>query len=126
MNARVITDLHEEIAKVLIKRLRKNPQSAMMSYGELCKLVGNKTDPRTVAGYIGDLSVWCYEIGAPMISALIYNKESNCPGKGFFTLYSDLYERSVKKGEEELVFVEEVKKVFTYKKWERLEKYLGL
>ena len=126
MNGRVITDLHEEIAKELIKRLRKNPQSAMMSYGELCKLVGNKTDPRTVAGYIGDLSVWCYEIGAPMISALIYNKESNFPGKGFFTLYSDLYGRGIKKGDEEKIFVNEVKKVFCYKRWDRLEHYLGL
>lgn len=126
MNGREITDLHEEIAKVLIKRLRKSPHSAMMSYGELCKLVGNKTDPRTVAGYIGDLSVWCHEIGAPMISVLIYNKGSNIPGKGFFGLYSDLYGRGVKRGEEEKVFIDEVKKVFHYKRWDRLEHYLGL
>lgn len=126
MNTRVITDLHEEIAKELIKKLRRDPQSAMMSYGELCKLVGNKTDPRTVAGYIGDLSVWCYEIGAPMISVLIYNKGTNFPGKGFFNLYSDLYGKQIKKGEEENVFVDEVNKVFCYKQWERLEHYLGL
>jgi len=126
MNTRVITDLHEEIAKELIKKLRRDPQSAMMSYGELCKLVGNKTDPRSVAGFIGDLSVWCYEIGAPMISVLIYNKGSNIPGKGFFTLYSDLYGKRVKKGEEEIIFVDEVNKVFCYKQWERLENYLGL
>lgn len=126
MKAVYITDLHEEIAKELIKRLRRSPQSAMMSYGELCKLVGNKIDPRNIANYIGDLSVWCHKIGAPMISSLIYNQASNMPGKGFFRLYSDLYDRNVKKEDEERVFVDEVNKVLHYRKWDRLEKYLGL
>lgn len=126
MMAANITDLHEEIAKELIKRLRKNPQSAMMSYGELCKLIGNKIDPRNISYYIGDLSVWCYEIGAPMISALIYNQGSNMPGKGFFRLYSDLYGRNVKTEDEEIVFVNEVNKVLRYRKWDKLEHYLGL
>ncbi len=126
MRARYITDLHEEIAKELIGRLKRNPQSAMMSYGDLCRLVDNKTDPRNVAGYIGDLSVWCWEIGAPMISALIYNRESGIPGKGFFELYSDLYEKGVKKDDEDMIFVSEVKKVLEYKQWDKLEKYLGL
>ena len=97
-----------------------------MSYGELCKLVGNKIDPRNIANYIGDLFVWCHKIGAPMISALIYNQGSNMPGKGFFRLYSDLYDRNVKKEDEEKVFVDEVNKVLHYRKWDRLEKYLGL
>ena len=126
MKAEQITDLHEEIAKILIKRLRKKTQCAMMSYGELCRLVNNKIDPRNVAGYIGDLSVWCCDIGAPMISSIIYNQSTNMPGKGFFRLYSDLYNRKIKKEDEEKVFVDEVKKVLCYRKWDRLEKYLGL
>lgn len=126
MNARNITDLHEEIAKELIGRLRRNPQSAMMSYGELCNLLENKIDPRNIAGYLGDLSIWCWEIGAPMISALVYNQGSNIPGKGFFRLYSDLYEHEVKKDEEAKVFITEVNKVLEYKYWNRLEEYLGL
>lgn len=50
-----------------------------MTYKELCELVENKIDPRNVATYIGDLSIWCSDIDAPMISALIYNQRRNIP-----------------------------------------------
>ena len=126
MNARSITDLHEEIAKVLVNRLKRNPQSAIMTYKKLCELVENKIDPRNVATYIGDLSIWCSDIDAPMISALIYNQRRNIPGKGFFRLFSDLYGGNVKKEEEELVFINELNKVLQYQTWEKLEEYLGL
>lgn len=126
MNARSITDLHEEIAKVLINRLKRNPQSAILTYKELCELVENKIDPRNVATYIGDLSIWCSDIDAPMISALIYNQRRNIPGKGFFRLFSDVYGRNVKKEEEELVFINELNKVLQYQTWDKLEEYLGL
>lgn len=125
-----ITDIHEEIVKVLLRLLRnkgkKVKSAGVITYGDLCARIEHKASPRTVAGYLGDISCWCHEIGAPMLSVMVINKEKNHPGKGFFTLYGDLYEMNVKKGHEDMVFISELNKVHRYKEWERLEAYLGI
>ena len=68
----------------------------LITYNDLCKEIDNQTDPRNVASYLGDISCWCAEIGAPMLSAVVINNKSNRPGKGFLpfsrgtaTVFSD-------------------------------------
>ena len=126
MYAQCITNIHEDIIKVLISRLEHNPERAIFTYDDLCREIGNQVHCRSVASYLGDISCWCDEIGAPMLSALVINKNSNRPGKGFFRLYSYLYGIPVKSSDEDLVFVSELQKVMQYPNWGDLKFYLGI
>ena len=126
MNAQMITNIHEDIVKVLVERLEKIPDRAFLTYDELCRKIGNQVGCRNVASYLGDISCWCEEIGAPMLSALVINGNSNRPGKGFFKLYAELHGLSMKQLDEESVFVSEAHKVIGYRRWNKLKFYLGI
>lgn len=56
-----------------------------------------------------------------MLSAVVINNKSNRPGKGFFRLYSEIYEENVKAADEERVFIEEYKKIIKYDHWDDLK-----
>ncbi len=126
MSGQMITNIHEEIVKVLIERLKKKQDKAFITYDELCKKIGNQVHCRSIAPYLGDISCWCHDIGAPMLSILVINSSSNRPGKGFYKLYADLYGKNFRNLDEELVFVSEYQKVAGYKKWNNLKFYLGI
>ena len=49
MNIQGITNIHEDIVKVLVDRLEKNPQRAFISYEDLCNKIGNQVHYRSVA-----------------------------------------------------------------------------
>lgn len=126
MNARKITNIHEDIVKVLVDRLEKRPEQAFLTYDELCRKIGNQVHCRSVASYLGDISCWCLNIGAPMLSTLVINHNTNRPGKGFFKLYAELYGLPVRTLDEEQVFISEFHKVANYKNWDELKFYLGI
>ena len=126
MNGQMITNIHEDIVKVLLERLQKNPGKAILTYDELCKKIGNQVNCRNIASYLGDISCWCDEIGAPMLSVLVYNRNNNRPGKGFYKLYAQLYGTTLKNVDEELAFVSELQKVIKYRNWKDLKFYLGI
>ena len=126
MNAQMISNIHEDIVKVLVERLEKRPDRAFLTYDELCKKIGNQVGCRNVASYLGDISCWCAEIGAPMLSTLVINGHTNRPGKGFFKLYAELHGVSVRQIDEDYVFVSEAQKVVKYRKWNKLKFYLGI
>ena len=126
MNAQMITNIHEDIVKVLVERLEKIPDRAFLTYDELCRKIGNQVGCRNVASYLGEISCWCEEIGAPMLTALVINGNSNRPGKGFFKLYAELHGLPMKQLDEESVFVSEANNVIRYRKWNKLKFYLGI
>lgn len=116
--------VHTAIAEVLFKLLRDNSKQAMITYGELSDQIDNLVSPRNTASYLGDLSVWAHEAGAPMISALVINQKDLMPGKGFFKLYAELTGKKVKNENE--VFKTELIKVREYDKWEKFALSLGI
>lgn len=126
MKAQRITDVHEDIVKVLLAGLRRNSKQAIITYTDLCNRIGNQVNCRNVASYLGDISCWCDEIGAPMLSVLVINKHDNRPGQGFFKLYAELHDMSMKSLDEELIFVSEFQKVSRYRDWKKLEAHLGI
>ena len=73
-----------------------------------------------------DISYWCTEIGAPILSILVINQRNNRPGKGFYKLYSELYGIPIRSLDKEAVFISEYKKVSKYKNWDDLKFYLGI
>ena len=126
MNAQTITNIHEDIVKVLVNRLQDRPNQAILSYDELCKNIESQVGCRNIAAYLGDISYWCNEIGAPLLSVMVINKTRNRPGKGFFKLYADINDMSVRSIDEELIFITELRKVMEYRNWEKLKYYLGI
>lgn len=44
LDAREITDIHEELAKILLKRIRKYKGEAVITYGQLSREIDNKVD----------------------------------------------------------------------------------
>lgn len=126
MKKNEITNVHEEIVKVLVSILSGEGSNKVISYSDLCNRLHNEVSYRGIAKYLGDISCWSKEIGAPMISVMVVNKESFRPGNGFFELYSELYGIPKKAIDKERIFVEELNKVLRYKKWNNLKFYLGI
>lgn len=126
MNIQGITNIHEDIVKVLVDRLEKNPQRAFISYEDLCNKIGNQVHYRSVAYYLGDISCWCDEIGAPMLSVLVINQNRNRPGKGFFKLYAYLHGLPMKAVDEETVFISEFNELVNYPHWDEVKFRLGI
>lgn len=126
MNAQMITNIHEDIVKVLVERVEKRPDQAFLTYDDLCKRIGNQVHCRNIASYLGDISCWCAEIGAPMLSTLVINSNSNRPGKGFFKLYAELHSVPLRNVDEELAFVTEYNEVASFNHWDDLKFYLGI
>ena len=122
-----ITNIHEDVAKTLVDRIKKHGENARIYYSDLCSLIDNVVGCRQIASYIGDISCWCYEIDAPMLSALVINKDENMPGKGFFTLYAELNDIARVEDEDKLkIWIDEYRKVINYREWDNLLSYLGI
>ena len=122
-----ITNIHEDVAKILVDRIKKHGENARIYYSDLCSLIDNVVGCRQIASYIGDISCWCYEIDAPMLSALVINKDENMPGKGFFTLYAELNDIARVEDEDKLkIWIDEYRKVINYREWDNLLSYLGI
>lgn len=116
--------VHIAIAEVLFTMLRDDPQNALITYGDLADQIGNVITARNTAGYLGDLSSWAHEEGAPLLSALVVNSKEYMPGNGFFDLYRELTEEKVV--DKDYVFRRELKKVREYKKWDEFSNNLGI
>lgn len=119
-----IKDIHVDILEVLLNVLMEQKEKALITYGDLCERIGSTISPRNIAGYLGDLSVWAREMGAPMISALVVNQKEFMPGSGFFGLYEEEYGKKVV--DKERIFREELQKVRTYKDWDDFGRQFGL
>ena len=119
-----IEDIHVDILEVLLNVLLEEKEKALITYGDLCERIGNTIGPRNIAGYLGDLSVWAREMGAPMISVLVVNQKEFMPGNGFFDLYEEEYGKKVV--DKEAIFREELQKVRTYKDWDDFGRQFGL
>lgn len=124
MNTIYITDIHVAIVTELLKELNKDRFNACITYDDLSCRLNRRVGPRQLAGFLGDISTWCKQIDAPMLSVLVINKHENKPGHGFFLLYSDLYGRKGKKEDEDLIFIQELKKVQQYNHWDDLKDLL--
>lgn len=117
-----MNDIHVAIAEVLFSLLRENSKNALITYGDLCERIDNMVTPRNSASYLGDLSVWCSEYGAPLISVLVVNSRAYIPGSGFFDLYEEEY--GIKVIDKETAFRDELEKVRLYEDWDGFAEYL--
>ncbi|MCH8556015.1 MAG: hypothetical protein LAT76_12715 [Schleiferiaceae bacterium] len=105
---------------VLKKAARKQE---IMSYkdlvvkGNLPYDLGNMAHRQELGHDLGEISAHCHYQGAPLISALVIDKQKNQPGLGFFRLAEKLgkYNGSTNKNKQEEYWIKELKEVFSYK-----------
>lgn len=121
-----LDSIHLALAEQLLLSIKREGKKALITYGELCKKSGDVVTPRNSAGYIGDLSIICYENDMPLISVMVVNGEKYEPGPGFFKLYSDLTSTVVNEDNRRKVFKEELQKVREYNHWGEFAKILGI
>ena len=106
------------VAQKLITYVIENPENPCITYKELSQLCENKIHHRNLDEPLGEISNLCSENGLPLISSVVYNKNENRPGSGFFKYFFP--QLSEKDWDKE--FVKCVKQVKACKKWKEFIK----
>lgn len=119
-----ITNIHRDLAKVLLMCINNDKEQALITYKDMCNRANNIINPRTSSGYLGDLSLLCYENNMPLISVMVVNSDTYMPGSGFFRLYKDLTGNEI--DDEFSIFKEQLNKVRDYDNWDSFAKLLDL
>lgn len=119
-----ITNIHRDLAKVLLMCINNDKEQALITYKDMCNRTNNIINPRTSSGYLGDLSLLCYENNMPLISVMVVNSDTYMPGAGFFRLYKDLTGNEI--DDEFSIFKEQLNKVRDYDNWDSFAKLLDL
>jgi len=117
---------HIQTAKILLDHIQKSTYNDpwFVFYKEIGDITGR--DYHTQVGNdVGDLSYLCHCNSMPMISTIVVNQETLKPGTGFYDLWRDLY-ISDDKIDDVYIFIKELKAVFSYKEWYKLNEMLGI
>lgn len=104
-----------------------------MEYGELSKIIEQKhkvyLNPHTIIpNIIGSISELCYDLGLPLLSAIVVNKETQKPGSGFYDVYDKKHQTSIKGNRflEEKILKQTKRDIIECQNWEKLANYLGI
>lgn len=108
--------VHQEIYKKLQEVARKQE---LITYSEIARLASlnmeSQAERNRIGEILGEISMFEYDQGRPLLSAIVVHADDLTPGRGFFHLARQLGllgghdDRS-----ETTFFVNEVKKVYRY------------
>lgn len=118
-----LTDVQVKLAEQLLLSVKNKEMN--IEYNELASRINPPIHWRQVGRNIGEVSKLCHELGLPLISAKVVNKNSQRAGDGFYPLYEMLGIPTEGKTEKEL-FRQERAAIRSCKEWYKLEDYLGL
>lgn len=118
-----LNDLQVRLAELLLISVRD--KISPLFYEDLAKAIDPPMNPRNVGKNIGQVAALCHELGLPLISAKVINKNARVVGAGFYGLYAQLGIPTMGKTEKELSHAER-EAIRNCKEWYRLEDYLGL
>lgn len=108
--------------QLLITVFKKEP---FVTYSEIAERITPKMHHRNVGKDIGQISKLCYQLGLPLLSAKVVNKNSHTVGAGFFGLCKELGVEVGNESERELCKKEMVK-IRECDRWYILSDHLGL
>ncbi len=118
-----LTDDQIKLAEqLLISVIKKEPT---IYYEELAKRVKPRMFHRNIGRPIGEVSRLCHELGLPLLSAKVINKDTNTAGTGFYPLYK-MYGIETNGLSEYDLFKQELKKIRECTEWYKLADHLGL
>lgn len=119
----VLTERQIKLAEqLLISVIKKEP---VVVYSELAERISPPMYRRQVGKDIGEISKLCHQLGLPLLSAKVVNKQSQNVGIGFFELCKEIGIDVSKCPERELL-KNELKKIRECTEWYKLSSYLNL
>lgn len=119
----VLTERQKKLAEqLLITIIKKEPT---VTYSELAERIAPPMHHRNVGKDIGEISKLCHQMGLPLISAKVVNKNSHSVGNGFFGLCKELG-INIGKGSERELCKQELEKIRECTEWYKLAEYLNL
>ncbi|EZH66287.1 hypothetical protein DH09_10140 [Bacillaceae bacterium JMAK1] len=111
-----ITIIEQSILNKLIELI--NNDIYVTYYSDLAKSINNKeVTSHTIGVHLNRISRSCNELGLPLISAMVINKERHRPGAGFYALYKEVYSSS--ETSKDHIFIEEISKIKKTKCWSK-------
>lgn len=122
MNDNERWNLIVDVGKILLNRVKKLKEP-LITYGELAQLLlPTEINPRNLDDPLGNLSDQCKELGLPLISTIVVNKDTMQPGAGYFNYY---FPRTKELRRIE-IFIEQYDRVKKCHDWMALAERLGL
>ena len=118
-----LNEVQRKLAEQLLLSVKNKEMN--VEYNELAQRISPPIHWRQVGKNIGEISKLCHELGLPLLSAKVVNKNSQRAGEGFYPLYEFLGIPTEGKTEKEL-FRQERDAIRNCKEWYKLEDYLGL
>ena len=117
-----LNDTERQFAEQLLLAVKN--REFTVTYGELAERVVPPANPRNVGRNIENISILCHELGLPLLSAMVVNKQSGKAGEGFYPLYEKLGIPIEGRTETELCY-EEHTAIYDCTDWYKLEDALG-
>ena len=118
-----LTKLQKHIAKILLETIIQKKEAGI-TYSDLARPFG--INPHTVLpDQLGEISYFCYQLGLPLISAIVHPVDSYLPGEG---LYKMCKLENIKKewwGDAEEFLLKCLNEVWMCSDWSPLERYLA-
>ena len=85
-----LTDVQKKLAEQLLLSVKNHEMN--VEYNELAARIKPPIHWRQVGKNIGEVSKLCHELGLPLLSAKVVNKNTQKAGEGFYPLYAMLEE----------------------------------
>ena len=108
--------------QLLITFLENEPY---VTYQHLGERVNPPIIQRQVSKYLEKISILCYELGLPFLSAKVVTEKGKRPGEGFFDLYIQHFPKTSKNPKLQ-IFEEECKRISECTEWYKLADYLHI
>ena len=118
-----LNEVQRKLAEQLLLSVKNKEMN--VEYNELAQRISPPIHWRQVGKNIGEISKLCHELGLPLLSAKVVNKNSQRAGEGFYPLYEFLGIPTEGKTEKEL-FRQERDAIRNCTEWYKLELKAGL
>lgn len=123
MNDSKFWGLVVDVGKALIEFVEDNAGSDLIiTYGGLARRLPYEFNPRNLDMPLGTLSDICKEIGLPLISTVVVNRDELMPGPGYFKYFFPTAKISDREG----IFIKEYNRVKGCRDWTPLANELGI
>ena len=118
-----LNEIQKKLAEQLLLTIKNHEMN--VTYSELAERIQPPIHHRQIGKNIGQISFLCHELGLPLLSAKVVNKNTSVVGEGFYPLYEMMGIPTNGKTEMEL-YKAERQAIRECKEWYKLEDYLGL
>ena len=118
-----LNEIERQFAEQLLLAVKNKEFS--VTYSVLAERFSTPVIPLNVGRNIENISTLCHELGLPLLSAMVVNKNTGNAGEGFYPLYEKLGIPTEGMSEKELCYKEQIA-IRDCKEWYKLEDALGL